>query len=171
MTPLFNLLVFAFPGLDNFFFIRSPHELYFPATLHKAHWCRDIKSLIDTGLEATEENLLLGISLRPLQFLNPQVGVTGHLKLDGHGGIGWHGLGALLTIAGPGIAFHNVTSKNLSVDLLGLHAQAKSGLVRNTGNHGDAVISHLIEIGVIRAGDRAGKDDLSLSRTTPGETA
>ena len=45
-------------------------------------------------------------------------------------------------------------------DLHSLNAQTQRGLVCNTGDHCDAVISHLVEVGVIVIGD--GCDDSNL---------
>ena len=67
------------------------------------------------------------------------------------------GLGTSFTITGLGI-LHNVPPDNLS-NLHCLNAQAQRGLVSNAGDHGDTVIAHLVEIGIIRIGDRPDKGD------------
>ena len=47
----------------------------------------------------------------------------------------------------------------ISVNLFCLNTQAQRGLVCNTGDHRDPVITHLIEVGEVRTGDGTNEYD------------
>ena len=78
--------------------------------------------------------------------------------MDGEQIAGLRGLGSVFAVARLHV-FHGGSSSDLS-NLYCLNAQAQRGLVCNTGDHRDAVISHLIEEGVIVACN--GHDGLDL---------
>lgn len=76
---------------------------------------------------------------------------TRQKHMDGYGSFCGNGSSAILTIAD--FLLFMVFLNGLS-NLYSLHTQTQRGLVSNTGDQGDAIISHLIEVREIRVGDR-----------------
>ena len=72
----------------------------------------------------------------------------------------------MLTVPGFAVVLHMFL--HLSVNLFCLNAQAQRGLVGNTGNHRDPVVTHLIEIGEVRTGDGTNEYDFVGLSTDAG---
>ena len=121
--------------------------------------------LIVAEVEAFQKDIVAGQRSTSLNSFDLLKHSSADLHLDGYSFSGR--LGAMLTIASFAVGFHRYLHY-LSANLRCLYTQAQRGLVSDAGDHSDSIVSHLIEVGEIGAGNGAHEADFVSFGTNTG---